>query len=329
MKNGFILQIERRRLDARTSLNLSMFFFENYTVTNVSTFMVILFGLLFINEITRRNKYVSVFFYILIPLVFTFTVWQNQTSDTTEGNWFAWVKTYSALAGVIGFMALRYFDKLQNNKFMLLFPAMILSINIFEAVIRDFEVFTKDGVVENGLLLIGGPWNIINGIAGIINIITLTGWFSIRVSNNKARDMVWADQLWFWIVAYGVWNMAYVYNCIPNRAFYAGVALVGVSTAAGLVKSKGVWLQHRAQTLALWAMFTLTFPDYSSTKYFDIVATNNAAPKYMLSILALAVNLGVLAYEIYTIKKTKRNPFKEELYVDTKAYQAVLEANNL
>ncbi|PAT01335.1 hypothetical protein CI105_07085 [Candidatus Izimaplasma bacterium ZiA1] len=307
-----------------------MLFFENYTITNVLVFILVLVMLLFINEITRRSKTLSIIFYIAVPILFTIFIWTNiDSSDTTSGNWFAWVKTYSALAGVIGFMALRYSKRLQKNKLMLLFPALILSINIMEAVFRDFEVFSKAGVIENGLLLQGGPWNIINGIAGILSVITLTGWVGIKVANNKSKDMVWADQLWFWVVAYGIWNMSYVYNCIPDRAFYAGVALVGVSTFAAFVGTKGVWLQHRAQTLALWAMFTLTFPNYANTEYFSIVSTHLDAPKLFLSILAIIANVGVLIYEIKTIKRTKRNPLKEELYVDTLAYKEILKANNL
>ncbi len=306
-----------------------MFFFENYTVINVLAFIGVLIGLLAINELSRRSKVVSVVIYILVPVVFTFTIWMNSSSDTTEGNWFAWVKTYSALAGVIGFMALRYFKKLQKNKYMLFFPALILGINILEAVIRDFEVASLNGVIENGLLLQGGPWNIINGIAGILSVITMTGWVGIKVAKNKNQDMVWPDQLWFWVIAYGIWNMSYVYNCIPERSFYAGVALVGASTFAAFVGSRGVWLQHRAQTLALWAMFTLTFPNYSNTEYFNIIPTHSVAPLYFLSILAIVANVGVLVYEIKTIINTKRNPLKEELYVDTAAYKEVITANNL
>ena len=307
-----------------------MFFFENYTVLNVFIFIILLAGLLLINEFTRRSKVLSVIFYIVIPVVFTFTVWRTAAnSETTQGNWFAWVKTYSALAGVLGFMALRYVKRLQTNKFMLLFPALILGINILEAVFRDFEVSSLDGVVQNGLLLQGGPWNIINGLAGIISVITLTGWVGIKISNNKSKDMVWADQLWHWVIAYGIWNMSYVYNCIPERAFYAGVALIFVSTFAAFVGTKGVWLQHRAQTLALFAMFTLTFPTYSTTKYFSIVTTHNVAPMYILSILSIIANVGVLIYEIITIIKTKRNPLVEELYVDTKAYKEIITANSL
>ena len=292
-------------------------------------FLVLLFGLLLINELTRRSKVLSIVFYIAIPVVFTLFIWGRGNSENTEGNWFAWVKTYSALAGVVGFMAIRYIKRLQTNKWALLFPALILSINILEAVFRDFEVFSLNGVVQNGLLLQGGPWNIINGIAGIISIITLTGWVGIRIAKTKSQDMVWVDQLWFWIIAYGIWNMSYVYNCIPDRAFYAGVALIFASTFAAFVGTKGVWLQHRAQTLALFAMFTLTFPNYSNTKYFDIVTTHNVAPMYILALLSIIINVSVLVYEIRTIVKTKRNPLKQELYIDSKSYECVLEANNL
>ena len=307
-----------------------MFFFENYTLINILGVILVIAGLLLINEVTRRYKALSIIFYIAIPVFFTIFIWtRGEGSENTEGNWFAWVKTYSALAGVLGFMAIRYFKKLQSKKYILLFPGLILSINILEAVIRDFEVFSKNGIIENGLLLQGGPWNIINGIAGIISIITITGWVGIRIANNKSKDMVWADQLWFWVIAYGIWNMSYVYNCIPDRSFYAGVALIAASTFAAFIGSKGVWLQHRAQTLALWAMFTLTFPNYAMSEWFSVLPTHEAAPKYVLSILAIVVNVAVLVYEIKTIIKTKRNPIKEDIYKDTKAYQDILTANNL
>ena len=174
-----------------------MLFFQNYTLINILAFIGVFVGLILINELTRRSKIQSVVTFILIPLVFTIFIWGTTDSENTSGNWFAWVKTYSALAGVVGFMAIRYFEKLQKNKWVLLFPGLILSINILEAVFRDFEVFSKVNVVENGLILIGGPWNIINGIAGILSIVTITGWFGIRVAKTKSKDMIWADQLWF------------------------------------------------------------------------------------------------------------------------------------
>ncbi len=50
------------------------------------------------------------------------------------------VKAFSALAGVIGFMIIRY-TKAQNTKFAGIFPVTILSLNILEAVFREIEVF--------------------------------------------------------------------------------------------------------------------------------------------------------------------------------------------
>ena len=306
-----------------------MLFFQNYTLINILAFIGIFVGLILINELTRRSKILSVVTFILIPLVFTIFIWGKTDNENTSGNWFAWVKTYSALAGVVGFMAIRYFEKLQKNKWVLLFPGLILSINILEAVFRDFEVFSKANVVENGLTLIGGPWNIINGIAGILSIVTITGWFGIKVAKTKSKDMIWADQLWFWVIAYGVWNLSYVYNCIPERAFYAGIALIFSSTLLSFFSTKGAWLQHRAQTLALWAMFTLTFPAYDSLAAFNIVSTNSPVAKYILSISALLINLAVLGFELYTISKKKKNPITNEIYQDLPSYKKILETNNL
>lgn len=306
-----------------------MLFFENYTLLNVLAFIGIFVGLILINELTRRSKVLSVITFILIPVLFTIFIWGKTDSENTSGNWFAWVKTYSALAGVIGFMAIRYFEKLQKKKWILLFPGLILSINILEAVFRDFEVFSKVNVVENGLTLIGGPWNIINGIAGILSILTITGWFAIRVAKTKSKDMIWADQQWFWVIAYGVWNLSYVYNCIPERSFYAGIALIFSSTLLSFFSTKGAWLQHRAQTLALWAMFTLTFPDYDNLEAFNIVSTNSPVAKYILSISALLINLAVLGFEIYTISKKKKNPITNEIYQELPSYKKAIEVNNL
>lgn len=307
-----------------------MFFFENYTVVNVLSAIALLVALFLVNEAARRSKLLSIGLFMLVPVLFTLFVWPYTGGvGTASGYWFAWIKTYSALIGVVGFMALRYIPKLQKNRFMLFFPALILAVNIFEAVLRDFQCYRLTGVLENGLYLQGGLWNILNGIAGIISIITITGWVGIRISKNKFNDMVWPDMQWFYIVAYCIWNISYVYNCIPNRAFYAGVILLSLSLITGLLTTKGVWLQHRAQILALFAMFTLTFPTYSTTPYFSITSTLKTAPMLLLSVLSLTANVFVLCFQVYLMIKTKKNPLKEELYADLPSYKSVLESNQL
>ncbi len=289
-----------------------MFFFEGYSVESILIALLVLAGLILLNEGTRRNKYLSVAFFIIVPVVFTIFVWPKTAgSGTDAGYWFAWVKTYSVLAGVIGFMAFRYIKGLENNKIVLLFPAFILGVNILEAVVRDFECYTMN-TVENGLNIIGGPWNIINGIAGILSILTMTGLLGLKVAKTKTKDMIWPDLLWFWIIAYDLWNMSYLYNAIPERSFYAGVVLLASCTIPAFLIKKGAWLQHRAHTLALFAMFSLTF-SYGQSEYFSITSTHNPTALLILSITALAANVGVLGFEIVKIIKTRKNPITEDL----------------
>lgn len=305
-----------------------MFFFENYSFQSVLMFFVLLGFLLLINEITGRNKWTAVGFYIILPLILTIFVWPKSAgAGTSGGYWFAWVKTFSALAGVIGFMAIRYIKKIGDNKYAVFFPVTILVVNIIEAIFRDIEVYSMDGVYENGILMLGGPWNIINAIAGVFLILTLTGWMGIKVSNTKSKDMIWPDQLWFWIIAYDLWNISYCYNCISNRAMYAGVLIITASTIAEIFK-RGAWLQHRAITLALWGMFSLSL-NYAQYPIFGITSTHNPKALLILSILSLIANVAVFIYEIHTIIKTKRNPLKDELYTHLKSYEKNLLANGL
>lgn len=118
------------------------------------------------------------------------------------GNWINRAKTYSCLAGCIGFMAIRYFPKLAQKKWILCFPPLILSINILEACIRDFQCFSYglfDGGVVNHLWVMSGPWNIMNGIAGLLNILAVCGWFGIFVSKDKTKDMMYPDMTWMYL----------------------------------------------------------------------------------------------------------------------------------
>lgn len=69
--------------------------------------------------------------------------------------------------------------------------------------------------------------------------------------------MIWPDMFSEWIIAYDIWNFAYVYNCVSDHAFYAGLALLIAPTIVAFTLSTGTWLQHRAHTLAAWMMFTM------------------------------------------------------------------------
>ena len=300
-----------------------MFLFESIPWYSALMWFVVLGGLILVNELARINKWFALAIFLVLPAILPFTVW-NHTAvpGSSVGTWFHWAKVYSALAGCLGFLAIRNLKGWSSNKFALMFPPFILAFNILEAVVRDFQSVNLNGLVD-GVITIGGPWNIMNGIAGLINIITITGWMGIFIGKDKKKDMLWPDMLWFWIIAYDIWNFAYVYNCVSDHAFYAGAALLVSCTIPAFFIKKGAWLQHRAQTLGIWMMFVMTFPSFVDTSKFAVKSSHNPTALWIVSGLALAANVAVLGYEIYKIAKTKRNPCKEEIYTDLPAYKQV------
>lgn len=221
--------------------------------------------------------------------------------------------------------------QLGQSKFTIYFPVTILSLNIAEAVYREFEVFLtyKTLTVDaGGILIQGGYWNVINGISGIFSIILLTGFVGIKVSQDKSRDMVWPDMTWIYIVAYTLWNFAYVYNCISTRAMYAGAGILLVAFLSEVFFKKGVWLQHRAQILSVYAMFSLSF-DYQKYDFFQIIPTYKPIGLWTISIIAFVFNVVAFIYMVGVIRRDRVNPLKTEIYTQSKYYQDVLKENNL
>ncbi|MFZ1382899.1 MAG: DUF5692 family protein [Scrofimicrobium sp.] len=303
-----------------------MFLYESIPWYSWLMWFVVLGALIGLNEVGRRWKWGGISLFIILPIILTLFVFPHTATGST-GTWFHWVKVYSALAGVLGFMAIRYFPKVAKIKWVLIFPAAILAINIMEACIRDFQVgaMGADGMVD-GVYMLSGPWNWMNGIAGLINLITICGWFGIFVSRDKAKDMIWPDMLWFWIIAYDLWNFAYVYNCVGDHSFYAGAALLISCTIPAFFIKKGAWLQHRASTLALWMMFTMAVPSFVEGT-FHVATSQRPEALFTVSLLALLSNVAVLIFQVYTIFKYKKNPLKDELYSHLRSFKEVVEAN--
>jgi len=263
-------------------------------------------------------------------VVLAILVYMGILGSPTGRTWFGWVKVVSALIGVYGFMLIRY-TGLGNKKFAAYFPVTILSLNIAEAVYREFEVFLqyKEMVTDaSGVVMMGGYWNILNALAGILTIVTLTGFVGIRVSRDKFQDMVWPDMTWMYIFGYTLWNFAYVYNCISTRSMYAGFGILIAALIAEYGSKRGVWLQHRAQILSIYAMFSLTI-DYQASPLFQVVPVYKESMWAFISIVSLAFNLGFFAYMVYLMAKDKKNPLKTEIYTKTAYYKKTLAANNL
>ena len=128
--------------------------------------ILILVGLMALNEIFRRFKWPTVIFYFILPFALI-PLWASQGVSY----WFKWVKVYSVVTAAIWFTCMRY-TKLGRKVFPRLIAAMFIALNISEAVTQDFSL--------------GYAPNILNGIAGILSIITLFyGWKSIHIDDSK------------------------------------------------------------------------------------------------------------------------------------------------
>jgi len=308
---------------------------------NVWLVWIIVFVILFIlNEVSRRFKYLGLFCFFILPLTLSI-LWFTVLRDTTYTDWFHLAKVYSSTAGCLGFWCIRHLHgknkttgkewRLADNKWALCFPPLILAVNILEAFVRDIQVgfqYAGGGILaDEAMYVLGGSWNYMNGIAGILNIITITGWVGIclrkKTPKDGSRDMLWPDMLWFWIIAYDLWNFAYTYNCLPGHAWYCGFALLLAPTICAFTVGKGAWLQHRAHTLALWCMFAQTIPAFIDEGPYAVASSYNPTALFVVSFLALLANVIVLVYMGIKIAKTKRNPYKAELYVDLGKFKEV------
>jgi len=314
---------------------------EGATFFGVWGVWIVVFIALFVfNEISRRSKYVGLLSFTLLPAILSI-LWFTVLKEKTYTDWFHLAKVYSATAGCLGFWFLRHLRgknkttgeewRLVEKKWALCYPPLILAINILEAVARDIQIglqYASGGILaDQAMYVVGGSWNYMNAIAGILNIITITGWFGIclrkETAQDRSKDMLWPDMLWFWIIAYDLWNFAYTYNCLPGHAWYCGFALLLAPTLCAFTVGKGAWLQHRAHTLAIWCMFAQTFPAFLDEGAFAVASTYNTSALFITSFLALVANVVVFAYMIYKVVKTKRNPYLGELYTDLRAYQEI------
>ena len=166
----------------------------------------------------------------------------NNDTYVHMNSWFHYAKLYAATAGCIGFMILKYhWGKLGKAHWFKAFPFVIVAINILIAVASDFESAIRAGSLaggwwmsSEGVWLYGGWWNVLNGLAGLFNIVCMTGWWGIYSSKNH-QDMLWPDMTWCYILAYDVWNFEYTYNNLPTHSWYCGLALLLASTGAGVL----------------------------------------------------------------------------------------------
>lgn len=302
----------------------TFFFFERGEWWDYAMLVFVIAALAVTAWLAQRNKIVAIMVFIIIPVGLTIFWWPHSTAGTNSAGWFPIAKQYSALIGSLSLVALQYFGKLRRMRWYLCIPPLLLAVNIAEAVVRDFQCYFIHGVdPSQGMVTWGGPWNILNGIAGIANLLAIAGWMGIFVAKDKSRAIVWGDLTIWWIIAYDLWNFSYVYNCLADRAWYSGVALLLACTIPAFMKfGRGSWIQYRAYTLTFWSAVVLTFPAFMHTSMFAHRSAHNPTAMLIVAILSFAANMALIISHVYRIVKLKRNPLRQEIYSDTPTYQA-------
>ncbi len=324
--------------------------------------LLVFLGLILTNEIARRSKKGGIFFFLVLPGALTVyfisiyvaaamgAEWAlNNPTYVYMNSWFHYAKLYAATAGCIGFMMLKYKWSIGKTEWFKVFPFAIVAINILIAVASDFESAIKGAAAmrefgdrwwlsSENVWLYGGWWNWLNGIAGILNIFCMTGWWGIY-SSKKRDDMLWPDMIWLYILAYDVWNFQYTYLNLPTHTWYCGLALLLAPTVAAALWNKGGWIQNRANTLATWCMFAQVFPLFQDKSVFTTIPVLyadgfmdaavrptlvNPVPQGVLSIASLAVNALVLAIIVKRSIQQKKNPYKNEIFTDTKDFRLAM-----
>ena len=320
--------------------------------------LMVFVGLILANEFARRTKWGGIACFLVLPAGLTVyfisiyvgaalgAQWAlNNPTYVYMNSWFHYFKLYAATMGCIGFMMIKYKWGIGKKEWFKVFPFLIVAANILIAVVSDFESGIKGAMSPDGwwlssenVWLYGGWWNWLNGAAGIINIFCMTGWWGIYTSKDK-KDMLWPDMIWLYILAYDVWNFQYTYLNLPTHAWYCGLALLLAPTVANALWNKGGWIQNRANTLALWCMFAQVFPLFQDRSVFTTIPVLyadgfmdaavrptqvNPVPQGVISILSLAINVLALALIIKRSKEQKKNPYKQEIFTDTKDFQLAM-----
>ena len=109
---------------------------------------------------------------------------------------------------------------------------------------------------------------------------------------------------------------------------YAGLTILSAAVLAELFLKRGAWLQHRAQTLSMFAMFSLSI-DYHQSQFLNIVPVYSESVLLGLGIASFVINVLVFISMLWVSMKYRKNPYKEEIYAHTPYYQKTLTINRL
>ena len=181
---------------------------------------------------------------------------------------------------------------------------------------------------ETGFRTIGGYWNLLSAAAGLLNIITITGLGKIIATSpgkRSVRGLIWVDMVWPWVIAYDLWNHAFLYNSLADYTWYCTLALLLACTIPAFTWAKGQWIWFRCFTLVFWISMNTLLPEVlvPPSDIFNF-ATMDPRANIACAALALAANVALFAYWLYKIVAFKRNPITGVLYCELAEFRTIV-----
>ena len=309
------------------------------SATQLLGWVLVFAGLIIMNEIGRRTKAGGILIFVIIPIILTvyfigmhlgaFGGASNTTMEYMDG-WFHYFKLYAADIGCVGFMMIKYKWGIGAKDWFKPFPWLIVAANIMIAVVSDLEsavhAFAITGDLSGawwasneGVFLYGGWWNVLNAIAGLINIFCMTGCGVALLLAPTFANALWnkggwiqnrANTLAIWCMfaqVFPLFQLSKTFSVLPS--VYGGAAAKGYSA-----------LDLYDKAIAVYNSGVNT----SNEVIADMGITANPTAQGVVSILALVANVICISVIIKRSIEQKKNPYKNDIWVGTRDYEQAM-----
>ncbi len=195
-------------------------------------------------QITSRYKWAPYFFFVVLPILLI-PLWM-----TSDMGWFRYAKLIAIIVGAMFITICRFNLSSKHLKYGIFLVVFGLAFNIAEAVTQDFS----QPHLPNKL----------NALAGVLNILTIYLWTTIRIDDKKPHNFQWPGMAIAWIIAYDLWNICFVYMNFPNTVHYTALVVIPVPTiiAIFIASGKFAWIQARAYSLVFYMMYIITISTF-------------------------------------------------------------------
>jgi hypothetical protein len=221
-----------------------------------------------------QSKWVELFFIIGgIFIILKYGVFEPSITMA-----FMWFEIYLIFISLLLFWLAR-FTELRKSKVLHFLILAALAVNMLGAVNVDFH----SGILPN----------ILNGLAGIMCVLSMFRSNNIGIMHGSLSDITSRIRSLWWICAYGVWNVVFMYlnyNSFTSHSIAINAVLI---ILAALVP--GSWLLARTFTLGFLYIYLLTFGQFALHQSFIPIPISGSLA-LSVSVASFGLNLTLCAF---------------------------------